>query len=91
MCVIGGYNTSNCEVFNSFSRKFTSIKSLKKTYDTYIQAVCLDKVIVVFNVPIVSGKGKTYAYNTESNEYAAVESETAETLVGVSCVKYYKN
>ena len=87
--VIGGFSTSNCEVFDSTSKKFTSIKCLKKTCHGSFQAVCLDNILVVFNIPINSGKGQIYVYDTESNEYLAVNGKISEKLVGVSCVKYY--
>ena len=87
--VIGGFSTSNCEVFDSTSKKFTSIKCLKKTCHGCFQAVCLDNILVVFNIPINSGKGQIYVYDTECNEYSAVNSEISEKLVHVSCVKYY--
>ena len=87
--VIGGYKTSNCEVFDSSSRKFTSIKSLMKIDHSYFQAVCLDKVIVVLNIPRVSCKGPIYLYNIKSNENSVVDRKICEKLAAVSCVKYY--
>ena len=92
MFVIGGWGTSPCEVFDSFSRKFTSIKSLTNIYESYFQAISIGNVIVVFSVSTLFSldkETKIYQYNIESNDYSAIKSNIFETLVGVSCVKYY--
>ena len=93
MFVIGGWNTtSTCEVFDSCSRKFTLIRFLMKIDYSYIQAVSLGKVIVVFSIPDVcynSAKTKMFVYDTKSNEFSTIESKICENLNGISCVKYY--
>ena len=49
MFVIGGYYTSTCEIFDSYSTKFTHIKSMNiQNYHFYYEAVCTGQTIVLF-------------------------------------------
>ena len=49
MFVIGGHKTTSCEVFDSFTRQFTTIKSclIPKMKSRYFKAVCTGNNIVV--------------------------------------------
>ena len=92
MFVIGGYNTSNCEVFDGFSRRFTSIKSLMKNDRSYFHAVSVGKNIVVLNYSKkYSEQGKLYVYDVVNDEYSAFDRENCENLGAASCVKYFSH
>ena len=86
---IGGYSTSNCEVFDFHSRKFTIIRFLLTLDPHYFEAFSIGTTIVVFSIPFSVGKLKSYVYDTKSDEYSATGSKIYEKLAGVSCVKYY--
>ena len=47
MFVVGGFSITSCEVFDSFSRKFTIIKSGIKF--RWSDAICIGNNIVVFH------------------------------------------
>ena len=90
MFVIGGYSTLNSEVFDCYSRKFTSIISFMHSHNlSYFQAVNIGKDIVIFIIPWYSSIGKIYVYDTEIDEYSNIDSKICENLVRVSCLKYY--
>ena len=91
MFVIGGINTSSSEVFDSHSRKVTLIKSLIKLDHDLFYTVSLGLTIVFFSIPTFfsSRYPKMYVYDTEVDEYSAVDSQICEKLAGVSCGKYF--
>ena len=97
MFVIGGWCTSTCEVFDSFSRKFTYIQSLReieKFTNYYFKPGCVSSgnSIVVFNVSehiSFNKEAKIYLYDTTSNKFTIAESIHRETFCDASCVKYY--
>ena len=94
MFVIGGYHTSTCEIFHSFSRKFTYIKSINyhSKYECPYEAVCIGHTIVVFYMKLLWHKAtdtKIIIYDVKRNKWSEMECSVLENLSGVSCAKYY--
>ena len=97
MFVIGGSYTSTCETFDSFSRKFTFIKSIKLTkhYDSCYKAVCIGQTFVAFSIkPTVIQTEpydtKVFVYDTSKDQWSEKECSVLKNLAGISCVKYYE-
>ena len=92
MFVIGGNETSSCEIFDSFSRSFTSIKSfvkLPELDDYYFQAVCVGNYITVIHGFFNSKETKVYIYDVDKQMWSNTDSEFCKNLFGSNCVKYY--
>ena len=67
--VIGGdYNTS-CEVFDSISIKFTSIKQLVQSCFKYVSAVSIGDKVLIFGSGYRAGKERCYTYYVDENEW----------------------
>ena len=67
--VIGGdYNTS-CEVFDSSSMKFTSIKQLVRSCFKYVSAVSIGDKVLIFGSSYEELKERFYTYNVDKNEW----------------------
>ena len=89
MFVIGGYHTSTCEIFDSYSRKFSYIKSMNVTtkyYSTY-GAVCIGQTIVVFQKERYGTK--IIIYDINKNTWTEENCSVLKNLTGISCAKYY--
>ena len=91
MFVIGGYKTTACEVFDSHSRKFTSIKPFLTSLSMlqYFQAVTVGKNIFVFHILENSSKTNMYMYDVDKKNWLNVDCGFCKNLFGSSCVKYY--
>ena len=90
--VIGGRYTTNCEVFDSFSRKFTEINSRIKfsvIKKWYFDAICIGKYIVVFQRFRYHTDTIIYLYDVCENKWFHIECEFTRDLFYSSFVKYY--
>ena len=90
--VIGGRYTTNCEVFDSFSRKFTEINSRIKfsvIKKWYFDAICIGKYIVVFQRFRYHTNTIIYLYDVFENKWSHIECEFTRDLFYSSFVKYY--
>ena len=67
--VIGGKYNNTCEVFDSSSMKFTSIKHLKLNCFEYVSAVSIGDKILIFGSGYSAGKDRFYTYNVDNNEW----------------------
>ena len=94
MFVIGGVNTTSCEVFDSFSRKFTLIKplsTLSTVGDSEFNAVCIENDIFVLHELVDSGTNNMYRYDVDKQTWSNVDSGFGIPLYRSSFVKYYTN
>ena len=89
--VIGGYN-STFEIFDSYSRKFTYIKTANFTtkYRFPYGAVCIGQIIVVFSMK----QTKPYytniiIYDVRKDKWIEKECSVLKNFTELSCVKYY--
>ena len=95
MFVIGGYGTSTCEVFDSYSRKFTYIESISCTtqYLSGFEAVCIGQTIVAFSMnrtrPYGTVFSKVFVYEVNKNQWTEKKRSVLKNLTEISCVKYY--
>ena len=99
--VIGGWHMSrlSCEVFNSFTRKFTLIKTF--CYSNFEpECVSFCNGFAVFDVSDSSNYNKNYNYNPNkkaniylydaaNNTFVAAETSHCESFCTASCVKYF--
>ena len=89
--VIGGFGKSACEVFDSFSRKFSSLticSELINDMDSF-QAVCINRHIVIFGRKgINESKTKLFAYNVETSQLKAIECGTLQNRISVGFTRY---
>ena len=84
--VLGG-NTSVCEVLNSFSRKFTVLKSLSSVKDTgdYVmkEAFAIANKIMILK----SGSAKLVVYDLETSELSEVPFNATRDIERYGCLK----
>ena len=92
MFVIGGYRKSTCEKFDSYSRKFSYIKTCSDFSNDmgYFQAVCIDNRIVVFGKVRGKNQTKVFTYNDDTDEWKLIDCSFVQNKSGFSCVKYHK-
>ena len=91
MFAIGGSKTLNCETFNNYSRKFTSVKPISKlSYIHFhsVKAVCVGKHITVIHIFLGKKETKMYVYDIDKQLWSNVDYK--DSLLGSNCVKYYK-
>ena len=89
--VIGGYKISSCEVFDSCSRKFTTITSEMKLLDlerSYFKAFCIGSNIVVFHHS-KSYKSVVYMYDVNESKWSMADCSYTKNYFVQSLVKYY--
>ena len=87
MFVIGGFYTSNCEKFDSYSRKFTKINSEIKgsNFDKYFNALSIGNNIIVFKV--ASTETVVYLYDVVKEQWLKVQCEFTKTMFYTSICK----
>ena len=92
MFVIGGYKKSTCEIFDSYSRKFSYIKTCSDfTNDMcYFQAVCIDNRIVVFRENYGKNQTKVFTYNYKTCEWKLIDCGVLKNKTGFGCVRYHE-
>ena len=87
--VIGG-KTSVCEVFDSFSRKFTVLKSLSSVKDigdyNMKNAFSIASKIMI----VRGGLAKLVVYDLETSELSEVPFNAAKDIVNYACLKIAK-
>ena len=80
--VIGGKYNATCEVFDSSSMKFVSIKQLKVSNFNYVSAVSVGDKILVF----CSGEGiQVLTYHVDNNEWYS-QSKRRFNFKGLVCL-----
>ena len=92
MFVIGGYNNSTCEIFDSYSRKFSYIEMMNFTtlYQPYFEAVCIGQTIVAFYRKQTEPNGTNILiYDVNKNQWTEKFCSVLKNLSDSSCVKYY--
>ena len=67
--IIGGRNTATCEVFDSSSMKFTSIKQLERSSFESVSAVNLGDEIITICSGGKEENNKTFTYSVGKNEW----------------------
>ena len=67
--VIGGDYNSTCEVFDSNSMKFTSIKQLERNCFKFVSAVSIGDKVLIFGSDYEEVKERFYTYNVDKNEW----------------------
>ena len=89
MFVIGGYYTTNCEVFDSFSRKFTKTSSKIKgsIFEKYFNAFSIGNNIVVFQEAFTDSA--VYLYDVEKGKWINVKCDFSKNLFESSYLKYF--
>ena len=81
--IIGGHNTKSCEVFDSFSGKFSFIKSAPFR-DYRNKSVCLGYQINVYRC----NERKVFVYNTDENNWVTKRLNFKKSKnVWLSCVR----
>ena len=90
LLVIGGKNTTSCDVIDSFSRKFTSINAalLKIIIPINFGAVCISNKIVVFCKLRNCLETKVFIYDVVNETWSEKKIEVVNNSVGSSYVKY---
>ena len=96
MFVIGGRITTICEVFDSFSRKFTLIESvfprLSLTFLNFIsKATCIGNSIIVICEKYTHYYKDTclYTYKVCKKQWSQNNCYILKNMFDLSCVKYY--
>ena len=93
MFVIGGYNISTCEIFDSFSRNFIYTKPMNFTteYRLPYGVVCIGQTFVVFYKKPTKPYGtKIFIYDVLKNQWTENYCSVLKNLTGISCAKYYE-
>ena len=90
--VIGGYNTSNSELFDSCTRKFTLLRSTcsMALNNSVVQAIGIGNNIVIFSntYGMWYNKTRVYSYDIINDHWCTLYVEDLKNLSGFSCVKY---
>ena len=94
--VIGGLNALNCEVFDSFFRKFSLIEAKLPKLNPILRsvniAVCIGKIILNYNENYSNGRFEDtilYIYDVQKNHWSEKSCSVLKNLGYLSCVKYY--
>ena len=95
---VGGYCNTSCEVFDSFSRKFTLVEAdLSKfiySWPFNIKAVCIGSTILVIIENYVSLKKDITIptmciYDVKNNQWSKKRCSVLKSLTNMAFVKYY--
>ena len=90
--VIGGNITKSCEVFDSFTRKFTLIKAKTPNYEnnwlTQFQAVSKSNFILFISENKNSNDTSMFIYNVQKSQWSEKKLSVLNKLTDVSCAKY---
>jgi len=94
MFVIGGYKTTNCEVLDSCSRKFTTIHtSLNKPaiVGRYFEAFCIgNSIVVLHHFTYELTESTVYLYDVKEQKWSYIDCDCTKNLYGPKFLKYYK-
>ena len=89
--VIGGYEKSTCEVFDSCSRNFCYLKTCTNFNNMSVfQAVCVSNQLKFFGDVSKKYETKVFSYNIETNESKVICCGYLKNKCGVSCIKYHQ-
>ena len=86
--VIGGYYILGYEVFDSSTRKFTSITSSLLQCMAKSKAICVGDKIMVFSKPNTSVKTKVFIYDVLNDSWSEKKIEIINDLIRSSYIKY---
>ena len=88
--VIGGYRKTSCEVFDSFSRKFTSVHTahLKTIAPSNFKAVCVGNKILAFCRQWDNSATKIFVYDVLNDSWSEKKNPIVNKLIGSSYIKY---
>ena len=87
--VIGWYEKSTCETFDSYSRKFSYIKTCTDFNNLSIfEAVCLSNQIIMFSEGSFKYQTKMFTYNVETSEWKLIDCGYFKNKCGVSCINF---
>ena len=93
MFVVGGYENKSCEVFDSYSRKFTKINSETKVFNSkisYFYAFGINNNILVFQNFLESlTETVVYLYDIDKEKWSNVQCDFTKNMFRSSFVKYY--
>ena len=92
MFVIGGYRSSNCEIFDTYSRKFSSIKSflnVSYTDGSYFEAICAGNKIIVMHGLFHDRITVGYMYNVDKEMWSSFDCGFCKNLLGSNIVNCY--
>ena len=89
MFVIGGIGTLNCEIFDSSSRKFTSIKQMRlfNNLKRYTSVVSIGYKILAFTSFINKAKSKLQIYDVHKDHWSLKKNDFIEAKRKISCAK----
>ena len=88
MFVIGGCKATNCEMFDSFSRKFTKINSeLKVSNFLRYEAFSIGNNIVIFQVSFT--ESAVYLFDVDKEKWLKVQCDFTKNIFYSRFVKYY--
>ena len=89
--VIGGFEKSACERFDSHSRKFCHIKVFPGfTEDMfYLTALSISNQIIIFGDDMIQFRTNLFTYNVETGEWKFIDGNIFKGTRGSSCVKYH--
>lgn len=87
--VIGGNYNATCEVFDSSSMKFSSIKQLERNCYYSVSAVSVGGKILIFCSYDRGGKGRVYTYFVDGNELHCEGNYFLEFQRGVGFSKLF--
>ena len=94
MFVIGGYWTTSCEVFDSYSRKFTTMNtSINKPAIGcwYFEAFGIGNIILVFhNFQDDLTDSIVYLYDVGKERWSNIDCGFTKNLYRSKCLKYYQ-
>ena len=83
MFVIGRKYNATCEVFDSSSMKFTSIKQLDRNCYFSVSAVSIGDKISIYCTGLRAGKERVYTYNVDKNEWYCISNSFLDFEDGV--------
>ena len=93
MFVIAGDETTNCEVSDNYSRKFTKIFSKIKEFNSkrsYIYAFSIgNSIVVVQHFPGIFTETVVYLYDVDNDKWKNFLSDFSKNVIKSSFVKYY--
>ena len=90
--VIGGYYTKSCEVFDSYVRKFTKIRSgiiVSCIENWHSDAVSIGNYIVVFHSLLNYTETVIYLFDIYEKKWSTIKCDFTKNLLHSNFAKYY--
>ena len=85
--VIGGNDNNTCEVFDSISRKFTSIKKIEVTNTVGLSVVGIDNEMFAFHKLHSSGIKYFHIYDVLKDQWCVKEIDLNDVHCVICCSK----